>query len=149
MSVIAEIEDAIIGRLSASISYLRTCDSLSSLLQRDINAIEQIAPLCPAAFAVYKRGAYSHSISGALDREMVFGVIVAVKNLKGDGAVRHGTAGDKGIYDVLEDVRAALSGQACGIAMDPLLPVSEEALVGRRDFALYEILFKTRCRSAG
>ncbi|MCE5334267.1 MAG: DUF1834 family protein [Desulfobacteraceae bacterium] len=148
MSAIALIEDAIIGRLSTSLPYLRTCRSLSGFLPRDEAALEETAPLTPAAFLVYKRGAYSQQLSGALDRDMVFGVIVAVRNLKGDSAVRHGAAGEKGVYDVLEDVLNSLSGQACGMAIDPLLPVSEEALTGRRDFALYEILFKTRYRFA-
>ncbi len=107
-----------------------------------------MSPLCPAVYVIYGRGKYSQKMSGCQDREMIFGVIAVVRNLRGDPAVRHGAAGEKGIYQVLEDVRAALSGQSCGMDMDPLAPLSEEAVAGSRDFAIYEILFKTRCRFA-
>ena len=60
---------------------------------------------------------------------------------------RHGAAGEKGVYEVLEDVRAALTGQDCGIAIEPLLPVSDKAISGSRDLAVYGIRFKTRCRA--
>lgn len=148
MPTVADVEQAIIGRLSSELPYVRTLGSLSEFLGRDLDAIEELAPLCPALFVIYGRGKYLQKMSGCQDREMVFGVVAAVRNLRGDSAVRHGAAGEKGIYQVLEDIRAALSGQSCGIDMDPLSPVSEEGVAGSRDFALYQILFKTRCRFA-
>ncbi len=146
MPTVADVEQAIIGRLSSELPYVRTLGSISEFLERDLNTIEELAPLCPALFIVYARGKYSQNMSGCQDREMIFGVIAAVRNLRGDSAVRHGAAGEKGIYQVLEDVRAALSGESCGIEMEPLAPISEEAVAGGRDFALYQILFKSRCR---
>ena len=148
MPSITEIEQAIIGRLTDSISYLRTRGSISEFLGRDIAAIEEMSPLCPAAYVIYGRGKYSQKLSGRLDREMTFGVIVIVRNFRGETELRHGGAGEKGAYEVLEDVREALSGQSCGIEMDPLEPVSEQAVAGSRDFAVYEVLFKTKCRFA-
>lgn len=148
MPTVADIEQAIIGRLSSALPYIRTLGSISEFLGRDLGAIEEMAPLCPALFVIYGRGKYSQKISGCQDREMVFGVIAVVRNLRGDSAVRHGAAGEKGIYQVLEDVRAALSRQSCGIDIDPFAPVSEEAVAGSRDFAVYQIIFKTRCRFA-
>ncbi|MHC1727953.1 MAG: phage protein Gp37 [Syntrophobacteraceae bacterium] len=148
MPAIAEIENAILERLRASLPYLRTCGSLSEFLGRDLDAIEEMAPLCPAAFVIYEQGTYSQKMSGVQDREMHFCVILAVRNLRGESALRHGSPGQKGIYDVLEDVRAALSEQSCGVEIDPLSPVTEEAVSGSRDFAVYEILFRTRCRVA-
>ncbi len=146
MASLTTIEQAIIGRLSTALPYLKTCGSLSEFLSRGASEIEEFSPLCPAAFVVYQRGAYSRKMSGALDREMIFSVVVAVRNLRGDEAVRHGAAGDKGIYEVLEDVRTALCDQTCGMDIDPLAPVSEEAVSGTRDFAVYEIGFRTRSR---
>ncbi len=146
MPSITDIETAIIGRISDSLPCLRTCGSLSEFLGRDIEAIEEMAPLCPAAFVIYARGKYSQKLSGFQDREMIFGVIVVVRNLRSESAVRHGSAEEKGVYELLEDVRAALCGQSCGMEMDPLAPVSEQAVAGSRDFAVYEILFGTRCR---
>ncbi|MFZ2447496.1 MAG: phage protein Gp37 [Syntrophobacteraceae bacterium] len=148
MPTASQIEQAIIGRLAGELPYIRTLGSISEFLSRDIGVIEEIAPLCPAAYVIYGRGKFSQKMSGWQDREMVFGVIVVVRNLRGDSAVRHGAGDEKGIYEVLEDVRAALSNQSCGVDMDPLAPLSEEAVAGGRDFAVYEILFTTRCRFA-
>lgn len=148
MPRITTIEQAIAGRLSSELPYLRTCGSLPDFLGRDTGTIEEMAPLCPSAYVIYRQGRYSQKISGCLDREMAFSVIVVVRNLRGDGAVRHGAQGEKGVYEVLEDVRAALTNQSCGVEIDPLAPVSEGAVAGSRDFAVYEILFKTRSRFA-
>lgn len=143
---ITEIEQAIISRLRDQIAYLRTVGSIAEFLADDIDSIEEYAPLCPAAFVVYDHGDFNHKMSGVQDREMIFNVLVVVRNLRGDSAARHGAAGEKGVYDVLEDVRSALSDQACGLSIDPLLPVSEEGIAGSKDLAVYGMAFRTRCR---
>lgn len=148
MPTITQIEDAIIGRLQSEIAYLRIVGSLAHFLADDIENIEEYAPLLPGAFVIYDHGTFDHKMSGAQDRDMIFNVLVIVRNLRGDSAVRHGAAGEKGVYDVLEDVRKALSNQACGIAIEPLLPISEEGVAGSKDISIYSIAFKTRCRFA-
>ncbi|MEN6439777.1 MAG: phage protein Gp37 [Syntrophobacter sp.] len=148
MPGITEIEHALIGRLSSEVPYLRTCGSLAEFLSHDIGVMEEMAPLCPAAYVIYVRGKFSGKLPGCLDREMMFAVAVVVRNFRGESAVRHGSAGEKGAYEVLEDVRQVLSGQSCGMEMEPLLPVSEEAVAGNREFAVYKIIFRTRCRFA-
>lgn len=146
MPNITEIESAIIARLNAEIPYLRACGPVAEFLARDMENIQEMALICPAAFVVYSGARFGHKISGVQDREMVFSVLAVVRNLRKDGAVLHGAAGEKGVYDLLEDIRAALTDQNCGIAMDPLLPESEQAVIGSRDFAIFEIEFRTRCR---
>lgn len=146
MPSISEIEDAIIGRLSAAVEYLKACGSLSEFLGRDLEAIEEISPLSPAAYVVYRQGTFLQKISGFEDREMILGVLAVVRNVRGQVAVRHGRGGEKGAYEVLEDIRAALSGQICGVEMQPLVPLSESAVTGAGDLAVYEILFRTVCR---
>lgn len=148
MPTITEIENAIIERLRACLPYLRTCGSLSGFTGRSPEVIEAMAPLCPAAFVIYRQGTFSLKMSGVQDRLMLFGVVAAVRNLRGESALRHGSTGQKGIYEVLEDVRSALSEQSCGIDVEPFAPVTEEAFSGTRDFAVYEILFRTGCRVA-
>lgn len=145
MPNITEIEQAMIEQLK-TLTYLRTCGSMADFLAEDIENIEEYAPLCPAAFVVYDRGEYSHKVSSVQDRDMVFNVLVVVRNLRGDEAARHGVAGEKGVYDVLEDVRGALTNNNCGVEIDPLLPISEEGIAGSKDLAVYGIAFKTRSR---
>jgi phage gp37-like protein len=140
---IAQIEDAIIARLKAQLTYLKTCDSLGDYLADEA---EDITIRFPAAYVVYGGGTYSYATSGVQDREMMFWVRAMAKNLRGDRAARHGKGADKGVYEILEDARAALTNQTCGLQIDPLLPVPEEPVAGDEHFADYGIGFKTRCR---
>jgi phage gp37-like protein len=144
---IAEIEEAIIARLGAELPYLRTCSSLGSFLARDPKEVAGLTPLCPAVYVVYQGAEYSHRMAGVQDRAMTFNAVALVRNLRGEPAPRHGQGVEKGVYEVLEDVRAALTGRDCGIQIDPLLPVSEQAITGARDLAVYGISFRTRCRT--
>jgi phage gp37-like protein len=141
---ISEVEDAIIERIGSQVTYLKTCDSLASYL---LDTAEDLTIRFPATYAVYGPGRYSHAVSGVQDREMEFSVIVMAKNLRGDRAARHGKGSEKGVYEMLEDVRAALTNQACGLDIDPLLPIDEEPLEGSEEMAAYAIRFRTRCRT--
>lgn len=144
MYTIAQIEDAIIARLKAQITYLKTCDSLGEGL---LDEVEDITIRFPAAYVIYAPGGrYDHSTSGVQDRHMEFLVVLWAKNLRGDVAARHGQGTEKGAYEMLEDARAALSGQACGLDIDELLPVDEELIESTEAMAGYGIRFKTRCR---
>lgn len=146
MPCLTEIENALIVRLSSELSYLRTCGSLPEFLTRDVGMMEEMVPLCPAAYVIYIRGSFSHKLPGYQDREMMFAVAVMVRNFRAGSRLTHGSAGEKGVYEVIEDVRRVLSGQSCGIEMEPLLPISEEAVAGNREFAVYKITFRARCR---
>lgn len=147
MLTVTDVENAIIARLRSEIPYLRTCGSLAEFLASDIEQIEELAPLLPAAYVVYGGGRFDHKMSGIQDRRMTFLVVVVVRNLRDNEAVRHGRAGEKGIYDLLEDVRAALTDTDCGIEIDPLLPEAEEPIAGTTDLAVYGISFGTKCRA--
>jgi phage gp37-like protein len=144
---IAQIEDAIVSRLASGLPFLRTCSSLADFFAADLAAIAGLTTLCPAAYVVYTGAEYSYKMGAVQEREMAFTVIAAVRNLRGEPAPRLGAAGETGVYEVLESIRTALTGQDCGIAIEPLLPVSEKAVSGSRDLAVYGIRFKTRCRA--
>lgn len=143
MYTITQIEDAMIARLENQISYLRTCDSLGAFL---VDEAEDLTIRFPATYVVYDRGDYNHMVSGVQDKAMIFNVVVMARNLRGSGAARRGEGSDKGAYDLLEDARAALTNQNCGLDIDPLIPVDEEPIEGTRDVAIYVIRFKTRTR---
>ena len=142
MYTIDQIEDAIIARLNTQLTYLITCDSLGEHL---MDEIENITLRFPAAYTVYSAGRYMHA-SGVQDREMEFIVILMAKSLRGDKAARHGQGSEKGVYEMLEDTRAALTGQKCGLDIDELLPIDEDGIEGTKEMAAYGIRFKTRCR---
>jgi len=144
MYTIDQIEDAIISRLQAQLTYLKTCASLGEFL---LDEVEDITVRFPAAYVAYERGEYHHAVSGVQDRIMTFVVVVMVKSLRGQEEARHGMGSEKGAYELLEDVRSALSDQDLGLQIDPLLPVDEQALEGDKQLAMYGIRFRTRCRT--
>lgn len=143
MYTIAQIEDAIISRLRAQLTYLRTCESLGDFL---LSEAEDLTKLFPAVYVAYEGGEYNHEVSGMQDRRMTFSVIVMVKSLRGQEEARHGQGSEKGAYEVLDDVREALTDQTCGLEIDPLLPLDEAAVEGTKSLAIYGIRFRTRCR---
>jgi phage gp37-like protein len=143
MYTVTEIEDAIVDRLKSEVGYLRTCASLGQFL---VNESREFTRLFPAAYVSYARGSYDHRMNGIQDREMVFDVVCMASNARGDEAARHGDGTGKGAYDVMEDVRAALTNQSCGLNIDPLLPESEEHIEGDQKMAIYAVTFRTRCR---
>jgi len=142
MHTVTEIEDAIIARLTAEIPYLKGCASLGQFLLEDI---EENTLRYPAAYVAYQRGDYTYK-AGVQDRTMIFSVILVVRNERGDEAARHGQGAEIGVYRLLDDVRAALTDQSCGLAIDPLLPQSEQVIDGTDHVAIYGLTVSTRCR---
>jgi phage gp37-like protein len=149
MYTVVQIEDAIIAQLKSGMSYLKTCASMAEFLSSRLEENDCCLPLLsPAVYVVYDRGSYSHKMSGAQDREMLFTIIAVVENLRGDVAARHGQGPHKGAYELLEDIRISLSNHSCGLNIDPLTPLSEEAISGNEKMAVYGISFRTSCRFA-
>jgi phage gp37-like protein len=145
MHTIAEIEAAIVEELRSREPRFRVCGSLAQFL---LKGIEDEATLCPAAFVAYEQGSYDHRMNGVQERTMLFNVFVMTRNARGDEAARHGRGDEKGVYELLEAVRGALTGRDCGLHIDPLLPRAEQAIDGDQHFSVYGISFETRCRFA-
>jgi phage gp37-like protein len=143
MPTITNIENAIIEYLKTELTYLKTCQSLGEVL---IDDAADIALHTPAAYVVYEGGRYDHVMSGTQDRFMNFAVVVVAENLRGEAEARRGQGAAKGAYDLLDDVRAALSDNAVGLAIDPLLPIDENAIENTERAAVYAIRFATRTR---
>jgi len=145
MITITEIEDAIIEELKSEISYLKTCGSIGEF---EVDEIEELLVQCPAAYVMYDGGDFEEGAGEALDRDMTFSVIVVAKNVRGGDEARHGKGSEKGAYDMIEDVRAALTGNSCGLDITGLLPDREEAIAGDKEIAVYGIKFRTRCEES-
>jgi len=144
---LTEIENVIVARLAAQIPYLKTCGTLAEFLAKDLDQVEEIGRQLPAVYAAYEGGEFEHKMSGVQDLTMTFTIVAVVANYRGEEAVRHGMGAEKGVYDLLHDIRAALSDQDCGIEIDPLLPLREGAIDGSGSLQIYGITFQTRCRA--
>lgn len=145
MLTIDQIEDAVVEELTDELGYLKTCKPLAEYLRDEV---EDLTVRCPAAYVVYLGGTFENLPGNAQDRTMNFLVIVMAQNLRGDEAARHGQGFERGVYEMLEDVRSTLSDETCGLNISGLLPQDEEAIdIGTQNLAVYGIRFETRCEN--
>lgn len=142
MITVTQIEQAIQGRLKHQVPYLRVVGSLADFLTADL---ADAALLTPAAYVVFERGEISHGTMRMQSIDLTFAVIAVVANERGDEATRHGSGTVKGVYQVLDDIRAALTYQTVGLDIEPLMPTAMQAVTGTESLAVYGITFETRC----
>ena len=139
------VESAIIAQLKAELPYLKNVDVLASLLADDS---PDYALLAPAAFVSYTGGPYKRvGTSSTFDHFMKFIVIIVQRNFVSQKRLLHGTATSKGVYEVLDDVRNALTDETCGVAIQPLTPVDDQGLEATRDVVVWGFSFQTRARA--
>ena len=140
---ITQIEDAIIDALKKSEmgSYCKKIDSYQ-IEGKDLeDQIRIFAGRLPCALVVYSKGDYSHSPGRRQDKEMTFQILVCSESLRSPNEPRRG---ETGTYKMLEDLRAALTGNNLGLDIIPLLPVSESAEANVKGFSAYSMEFKTK-----
>lgn len=59
-------------------------------------------------------------------------VMVGTRNVRGERQTRHGTVGEPGSYQLLQDVRLLLAGQALGLPIEPLSLGADRTLFNTR-----------------
>ncbi len=143
MLTITEVEQAIQARLVSRIASLRKVGSLSDFLMADL---DDTALLSPAAYVVFDSGSFTHGMARTQEISLTFTVVVVVENQRGNEAARHGAGSSIGVYQLLDDIRAALTNQTLGLDMEPLFPVSIQGIAGSESLAVYGITFETSCR---
>jgi phage gp37-like protein len=148
MYTITQIENAILSRLEAALSGVRTFGTLADFLAAKLDDIEAAALIMPAVYVVFDSSEYHYPLRAVQDRLMAFDVLVVVRNLRGDEAVRQGDGSAVGAYDLLESIRAALTGQQLALSIDSLIPTRERSVAGTEHLAVYSISFETRVREA-
>lgn len=142
MITVAQIEQAIQDRLTERIPYLKSVGSIADFLTADL---DQNTGLTPAAYVVFESGAFDHQIGMIQQMTLRYTVIVVVRNRRGNEAARRGAGQEIGAYQVLDDIRLALTHQTLGLGIDPLMPESIQGIAGSESVAVYGITFETRC----
>ena len=145
MYTITEIEDAIITTLKAS-EMGAYCKKIDSYQIEGSDLEEQIrlfSGQLPSLLIVYSGGEFNHFLSGIQDKSITFSILVCAQSLRGKGEPRRGLAG---AYQMLDDLRKALTNNNLGLNIDPLLPVREAAEINTKMFSAYSMEFKTSCR---
>lgn len=144
MYTITEIEDSIIDALKGS-AMGEYCKKIDSFQIEEGDLEEQIrifAGQIPCALIIYSEGNYNHPPSRQ-EKEMFFSILVCAQSMRGSGQARRGSIGT---YQMMDDLRSALTGKRLDLEIDPLFPVSETAEVNTKMFSAYSMRFKTKCR---
>jgi phage gp37-like protein len=141
---ITDIEKAIIARIKDQLQYLKTCESWSAFR---ITTLQNEAFEFPAVYVVFDRAGTIQYVADSIQNiPLTFRAIVmqhtlgielsGVESRHGDGAQV------MGVYDILEDLRAALTGYKDSSDFDilqPILPQSIQSIFQNENISIYSI----------
>jgi phage gp37-like protein len=120
--MLATIEDAMIARFKATLTYLKSVESYAGQLDDETFDSVRVMPALWIAFA----GLGTPKQLGA-DRFLTpatFAVMCCVRSVRGEKTARRGGAapGDVGVYHIMRDVRQLLLMQDLGLAIEHFRP---------------------------
>jgi phage gp37-like protein len=126
MSILAQIEDAMIARIKSAqgLGYTPQVASYGGEFDGELpNVIRKF----PAFWVVLKNIGIPKALGTSRDKWMIpltFVVLAGARNIRGERETRHGGAGagEVGVYQMLSDAQALLLSQDLGLAIDPFVP---------------------------
>ena len=137
MLTITEIEDLLIARIQAKLTYLAHAGSYKGELEKEIAELVLRTPAVlvslqnlsgePAAFQEFG-DLSSYSLTYA------FSLAVVCRDLRGEAA---GRRGDTGAYRILDDLFAALADQVLGGGLQPLAFHKSEAILLTKEVVIF------------
>ncbi|MDD4930476.1 MAG: DUF1834 family protein [Gallionella sp.] len=126
MSLVAQIEDAIIAKLKAAqnLGYVPQVASYGGEFDGELPAVIR---KFPAFWVVLKSIGTPKAIGTSRDKWMIpltFAVLAGARNIRGERETRHGGvgAGEVGVYQLLSDAQALLLNQDLGLEIDLFVP---------------------------
>ena len=140
MYSVADIEDQVIAKLKASAPLAAICQTIESYggqldsLTRDVPSL---SIFLPAVLILYSRSGFSEPANRSFDEEMTFTAVIIDKNLRGLADLRTGA------YSLLGLVRAVLIDNNLDLNIEPIHPISIEAIWISEEMAVYGFDFKT------
>ncbi len=141
---LTDIENAMITALdSAPISgYAKTIGGYQGEFQKTMG---EALILMPAVLVVFADDAHHDANAQYKQYNEIsdWDVLVGCKNLRGDLARRQGAAGEVGIYEMLKDVRSALTGNRLGLDIAPLRIVRRWRILVDHRANIYALRFQT------
>lgn len=103
-----EIEDAILATLQADETLAGYVKAFIPVPSLDPDDLEKIIRQFPTIGVISPRGSYDYSISNVQDEDGLFSVLCFNRNLRSPvAAMRGGAAGEKGLWHLVDDCRAA------------------------------------------
>jgi phage gp37-like protein len=137
-----DIEDALLTALRESIPYLRTVKTYAGELEADI---EKLSIPFPAAFVVYGGSDFDLIDGPGHQESATFSVLAAARSLRSGERARKQ---DHGAYDIITEVKAALTNRRLGLDMEKLRPLRTYLVYTGRTVVVYGTDFGTSFDSA-
>jgi phage gp37-like protein len=136
---IADIEDAILTVLQASdlADVARTIDSYHGEIDDLVKEVRSLTVPLPAVFVLYAGSVFDEAANRSFDDEQAFTVVAVARSLRSRSELRDG------MYDLLEEIKAALIDNNLGLDIEPLHPLRIEAALVAKDLSVYGFDFKT------
>lgn len=132
MSIVAQIEDAIIARIKAAtgMGYTPQVGSYGGEFDGELPVVIR---QFPAFWVTFKSAGKPTPVGTARDKYLVpltFAVLAGARNVRGERATRHGGAAahEVGVYQMLADAQTLLLRNDFGLEIDPLSPGSVHTL---------------------
>ncbi len=102
-----------------------------------VDQIEKLTAPLPAVWAAYGGSVFTEAANRSFDDEMIFNLLVAAKDLSGR------TAAAQGAYAILEKLKTLLIDNNLGLDIEPIHPVSIDAILVTNRLAIYGFRIKT------
>ena len=140
MYSVSAIEDQVIAKLKASKPITDVCPTIETYggqldsLTRDIPSL---SIFLPAVLILYSGSKFSEPANRSFDEEITFSAVLVAKNLRGLADLRTGA------YQILALVRAVLIDNNLDLNIEPIHPLSIEAIWISEEMAVYGFDFKT------
>lgn len=127
-TTIKAIEDAIVAALEADAQLAASCQTIVAT-QGTFDAARKAGQVLklPALAVLYVGGDDEPRGMWAFEETATFQVTVAARNLRASHVAARGTGTEAGAYELVERVRAVLSGQTLGLDISELVPRRVEA----------------------
>jgi phage gp37-like protein len=132
MLIYAQIEDAIIARIKAAsdtgaLGY-RLAEVASYGGEFDDEAFFTQVRRFPAVWVTVGGSKPQRKSARVWIYSPVVAVMVGARNVRGERFTRHGSVGEPGTYQLLQDVTDLLAGQKLGLPIEPLSPGADRTL---------------------
>ncbi len=136
-SAFETVEDKIIEEIKAYIDYVPTVESYAGQLEQDL---KQLPIKVPAIFITYGGSTFEWIDGPNHNEEVVFSVLVASKNVRGEKRARKAAYG---CYQMINDVLVVLTNQTFDLQIEKLVPIRTSLVHVSKTIVIYGIDFKT------
>jgi len=140
MYTVQQVEDQVITVLKADQDLAAACPTIQAYggqLDALLRDAPRITVMTPAVLVLYSGSRFAEVANRSYDEDMTFSAVVITRNLRGLADLRTGA------YDLLQKIRSILIDSDLGMDIEPLHPVSVEALLIMEEMAVYAFDFKT------